>query len=67
MPSVSTADIERWRPVAEFIVLEGVTSKPPRLVATILALREAGASAYNIGRHHTTVGKIVSAAESLTA
>ncbi|MDT7767009.1 MAG: hypothetical protein QOC63_6429 [Mycobacterium sp.] len=52
MPLVNTADIERWRPVAESIVLEGVTAKPPRLVATILALRDAGASAYNIGRHH---------------
>jgi uncharacterized protein DUF2637 len=71
MPSLTTADIERWRPVAESIVLEGVTSKPARLVATVLALREAGASASNIGRHHnvhaTTVGKIESAAEALTA
>ena len=71
MPAVATADIERWRPVAESIVLEDVTSKPVRLVATILALREAGASAYDIGRrhnvHHATVGKIVAAAEALTA
>ena len=68
---VASADIERWRPVAESIVREGVTSKPPRLVATILALREAGVSPYNIGRdhnvHHTTVGRIISAAEALTA
>jgi len=71
LPSVDISDIERWRPAAESIVLEGVTSKPARLVATILALREAGASAYDIGRHHnvhhTTVGKIVSAAEVLAA
>jgi uncharacterized protein DUF2637 len=71
MPSVTTADIERWRPVAESIVLEGVTSKPARLVATILALREAGASPSTIGRHHdvhpTSVGTIVSAAEAVTA
>lgn len=71
LPPVDISDIERWRPAAESIVLEGVTSKPARLVATILALREAGASAYDIGRHHnvhhTTVGKIVSAAEVLTA
>jgi hypothetical protein len=70
LPSVGTADIERWRPIAESIVLEDVTSKPVRLVATILALREAGASAQDIGRrhnlHHATVGKIVAAAEALT-
>ena len=70
LPSIATADIERWRPVAESIVLQDVTSKPVRLVATILALREAGASAHDIGRrhnlHHATVGKIVAAAESST-
>jgi hypothetical protein len=70
LPQVATADIERWRPVAEAIVREGITSKPPRLVATILALREAGVPTNSIGRHHrvhdTTVGRIVSAAEALT-
>jgi hypothetical protein len=52
-------------------VREGVTTKPARLVATILALREAGVPTNSIGRHHnvhhTTVGRIVSAAETLTA
>lgn len=71
LPPVATADIERWRPIAESIVREGVTSKPARLVATILALREAGVPATSIGRHHkvhhTTVGRIVSAADALIA
>jgi hypothetical protein len=69
--AVATADIERWQPVAESIVREGVTSKHPRLVATILAQREAGVSPSTIGRHHkvhhTTVGRILSAAQTLTA
>jgi hypothetical protein len=68
---VATADIERWQPVAESIVREGVTSKHPRLVATILAQREAGVSPSAIGRHHrvhhSTVGRILSAAQALTA
>jgi hypothetical protein len=68
---LDTADIERWQSVAESIVRGGVTSKHPRLVATILARREAGVPPSTIGRHHnvhhTTVGRIVSAAETLTA
>jgi len=68
---VATADIERWQPVAESIVREGVTSKHPKLVATILAQREAGVSPSAIGRHHrvhhSTVGRILSAAQALTA
>jgi len=67
---VATADIERWQPVAESIVREGVTSKHPKLVATILAQREAGVSPSAIGRHHrvhhSTVGRILSAAQVLT-
>ena len=67
---VDTADIERWQPVAESIVREGVTSKHPKLVATILAQREAGSSPSAIGRHHrvhhSTVGRILSAAQALT-
>jgi hypothetical protein len=66
---VATADIERWQPVAESMVRDGVTSKHPRLVATILAHREAGVPPSSIGRHHrvhhTTVGRILSAAEAL--
>jgi hypothetical protein len=68
--AVATADIERWRPVAESVVREGVTSKHPRLVATILALREAGVPPSTIGRdhrvHHTTISRIVSAAQTMT-
>jgi hypothetical protein len=67
----ATADIERWQPVAESIVREGVTSKHPQLVATILAQREAGVPPSTIGRHHnvhhTTVGRILNAAQTLTA
>jgi hypothetical protein len=65
------AAIQRWQPVAESLVREGVTSKSPQLVATILAQREAGVPPSTIGRtykvHHTTVGRILSAAEALTA
>jgi hypothetical protein len=68
---IGPADVERWRPVAESIVREGVTSKHPRLVAAILAQREAGVPPSAIGRHHqvhhTTVGRILSAAQALTA
>jgi hypothetical protein len=68
---VGPADVERWRPVAESLVREGVTSKHPRLVAAILAQREAGVPPSAIGRHHqvhhTTVGRIISAAQALTA
>jgi hypothetical protein len=52
-------------------VREVVTSKPPHLVATILAHGEAGVPPSTIGRtykvHHTTVGRILSAAEALSA
>jgi hypothetical protein len=69
--AVGPADVERWRPVAESLVREGVTSKHPRLVAEILAHREAGVPPSAIGRHHqvhhTTVGRILSAAQTLTA
>ena len=68
---LAAGDIARWRPIAESIVREGVTSKPPHLVATILAHREAGIPPSTIGRtykvHHTTVGRILSAAEALSA
>ena len=69
--AIGPADVERWRPVAESLVREGVTSKHPRLVAAILAQREAGVAPSAIGRHHqvhhTTVGRILSAAQTLTA
>jgi hypothetical protein len=69
--TVDPAAVERWRPVAESLVREGVTSKHPRLVAAILAQGEAGVPPSAIGRHHqvhhTTVGRILSAAQTLTA
>jgi hypothetical protein len=53
------------------LVRDWITSKDARLVATILAQREAGVPPSTIGRHHrvhhTTVGRILSAAEELTA
>jgi hypothetical protein len=56
--------------IAESIVQEGITSKDPALVATILAQREAGMPPSTIGRtfnvHHTTVGRILSAVEGCT-
>jgi hypothetical protein len=69
--AIGPEDVDRWRPVAESLVREGVTSKHPRLVAAILAQREAGVPPSAIGRHHqvhhTTVGRILSAAQTLTA
>jgi hypothetical protein len=69
--SLDTAAIQRWEPVAESLVRDGVTSKHPRLVATILAQREAGVPPSTIGRthdvHHTTVGRILTAAAAPTA
>jgi hypothetical protein len=68
---VHTAGVERWQPVAESLVREGVTSKDPQLVAAILAQREAGVLPSVIGRHHnvhhTTVRRILSAAQTATA
>jgi hypothetical protein len=69
--ALDTAAIQRWEPVAESLVRGGVTSKHPRLVATILAQREAGVPPSTIGRahkvHHSTVGRILTAAAALTA
>jgi hypothetical protein len=69
--AVATADVDRWLGVAESIVREGVTSKDSRLVATILAQREAGVPPSTIGRHHrvhhSTVGRILSPAAALRA
>ena len=67
---LDTAAIRRWQPLAESLVREGVTSKGPELVATILAEREAGTPPSTIGRqynvHHSTVGRILDAAKELT-
>jgi Protein of unknown function (DUF2637) len=65
------AAIQRWTPIAESPVQEGITSKDPVLVATILTQREAGVAPSTIGRaikvHHTTVSRILSAAEELAS
>jgi len=71
LSAVATSDVDRWLGVAESIVRDGVTSKDSRLVATILAQREAGVPPSTIGRHHrvhhSTVGRILSAAAALSA
>jgi hypothetical protein len=65
--SEDPAAIGRWTPTAESLVRQGVTSKDPALVATILARHEAGMPPSTIGRtfnvHHSTVGRILSAVE----
>jgi hypothetical protein len=58
----------RWKTAADRLVREGVTSKDPALVAAILAEHAAGTPPSTIGRrrnvHHSTVNRIVSAAQS---
>lgn len=62
--------VERWQPVAESLVRDGITTKDPDLIAKILADSAAGTPPSTIGRrhevHHTTVNRILSAAEQLT-
>ena len=69
--SEDAAAIRRWHPLAESLVRQGITLKHPSLVATILAQREVGVPRSTIGRtykvHHRTVGRILSAADALTA
>lgn len=64
------AAVERWQPVARSLVRDGITTKNPDLIAKILADSEAGTPPSTIGRrhevHHTTVNRILSAAEHLT-
>lgn len=63
------AAVDRWQPVAESLVREGITNKDPDLIAKILADSAAGTPPSTIGRrhevHHTTVSRILSAAEQL--
>jgi hypothetical protein len=51
----------------ETLVRQGITSKDSGLVATILAQGEAGMPPSTIGRahnvHHTTIGRILAAAD----
>jgi hypothetical protein len=60
------ATLERWLPIAELLVGDGVTTKDPATVAAVLAQRAAGTAPTTIGRrygiHHTTVTRILEAA-----
>jgi Protein of unknown function (DUF2637) len=64
----TAAPAARWKTAADRLVREGVTSKDPVLVAAILAEHAAGTPPSTIGRrqnvHHSTVNRIVSAAQS---
>ena len=68
---LSSGGVQRWRPVAESLVHEGVTAKDVELVARILADGAAGTAPSTIGRrhevHHTTVSRILGAAARLGA
>lgn len=59
-------DINQWRPAADELVRNGVTSKDPAIVAAVLAENAAGTAPSTIGRrhnlHHSTVGRIVAGA-----
>jgi hypothetical protein len=61
---------EHWKTAAVQLVREGVTSKDPELVAAILADHAAGTPPCTIGRrqnvHHSTVSRIVNAAQAVT-
>lgn len=58
--------IKRWRPAADELVRDGVTSKDPAIVAAVLAENAAGTAPSTIGRrhnlHHSTVARIVASA-----
>jgi len=68
--SLDAAAVRRWQPVAESLVRDGLTTKEPRLVATILAEREAGARPGTIERqhkvHHSVVKRVWAAADERT-
>ncbi|BBZ15079.1 DUF2637 domain-containing protein [Mycobacterium branderi] len=68
--SVDSAAVVRWRPAADELVRSGVTSKDPAIVAAVLAAHAAGTPPSTIGRrlevHHSTVGRILTAARRLT-
>jgi Protein of unknown function (DUF2637) len=67
---VDPAAVAEWKPTADQLVRAGITSKDPDVVAAILAEHAAGTPPSTIGRrqrvHHTTVGRIVNAAQSVT-
>jgi len=68
--SLDAAAVRRWQPVAESLVRDGVTTKEPELVATILAEREAGTRPGTIERqhkvHHSVVRRVWAAADERT-
>lgn len=59
----SPTDLRQWRSAADQLVRDGVTSKDPTIVATVLAEQAAGTAPSTIGRrhnlHHSTVGRIL--------
>jgi hypothetical protein len=65
-----SAALVRWRPAADALVRNGVTSKDPATVAAVLAEHAAGTPPSRIGRrldmHHSTVGRILAGAKGLT-
>jgi hypothetical protein len=60
----------QWKPTADQLVREGVTSKDADVVAAILAEHAAGTPPSTIGRrqnvHHSTVNRILSAARGVS-
>jgi hypothetical protein len=68
---LDAAAIRRWQPVADSLVRGGVAPRTePQLVATILAEREAGTRTATIEKrhnvHHSTVKKVLAAADQMT-
>jgi Protein of unknown function (DUF2637) len=61
---------QRFKPAADRLIREGVTSKDPAIVAAVLAEHAAGTAPSTISRrhnvHHSTVGRILAGAEALT-
>ena len=68
--AVAVGTAAQWKTAAVQLVREGVTSKDPELVAAILAEHAAGTPPCTIGRrqnvHHSTVSRIVNAAQAVT-
>lgn len=68
--SLDAAAVRRHLPVAESLVRDGVTTKEPELVATILAARQAGTPPGTTERqhkvHHSVVKRVWAAADKRT-
>ena len=67
---VDSQDVVRCLPAADELIRRGATSKDREIVAAVLAAHAAGTNLTTIGRrldmHHSTVGRILAAAEGLT-